>query len=210
MLPSDQGDMEPAGQPDENSYVRGDPIEKALVHYKATLKNAALVYILQFGIAKKPKAIELAEEVYQNVALKVLSKADDFDRDRPALPWLWGFVRNQVFELQRERFDERKRITPIGDMSLASGPGERSRELSESVQFDLHAQEKIEEILGMLSAEDQLVLRLHAQGLSGAEMAEELTEELGKDVNEGAAYVRLYRARKRARAAYQQRQEQTG
>jgi RNA polymerase sigma factor (sigma-70 family) len=130
-----------------------------------------------------------AEEIVQEAVVQALAKIDTYDSARPAVNWLLGFAINVIRQAQRDQ----GHAAAIADNT----PLDRLEDLVDR----FHGQEA-QELLSLVSAPDQEVLRLAIiEELSGRELAAEL------GISEGAARVRLYRAKQQLRRAYEQYRE---
>lgn len=167
-------------------------------------------YVARSGTASGNAVQAVAHEVFQDMALEALAHADRLD---PAtLPWAW-LLAIALNILKRKKVGEAKRqqreillsnLLPVSDLvnewdfldQLATRFAPGPEQLVET-------HEQVEEILALVSVSDAEVLRLAIiEGLNTEQLARQL------DVNLGAARVRLHRALRRLRAAWQQREPQ--
>lgn len=98
-----------------------------------------------------------AEDVAQNVFLRICSRTGDFDRSRDALSWAFGIAGYEIMTLRRRV--QRRREVP-GDESLPDVPDPADSQEEQLHQHALAA--ALEHALGELSEEDRRAL-----GLSG-------------------------------------------
>ena len=123
-----------------------------------------------------------AEDVIQATFLAIIEKCDDWDPDRPALPWITGILRNRAREQARAQSREAVELAELGASSAA--PSSASPE-------ELDALSKA---LDELPESDRRVIVLSTwYGMTPAEIAHAL------DDSPGAIRVRLHRALKRLR-----------
>ena len=129
-----------------------------------------------------------AEDVLQDVFVKVLSNAGPEDADK-LLPWIYAIARNRVIDFYRKRHREReglqaRRVEPQAPDHQVAG-------------IDLSG--ALEGLMSLLSPQDQHALRaVDLGGLSQKDYA----EQLGLDYT--TAKSRVQRARKRLRREFDQ------
>jgi RNA polymerase sigma factor CnrH len=171
---------------------RATPEKRALVHQALEdqdtynrLYCGITIWVSKLTDARTREAHAQAEEILQEAVMQAFAKLDMYDPARPVVNWLLGFAINIIRQTRQRQSREAARI---GETSFDMG------ELSDR----LHSQ-AAEELLGLVSEPDQQVLRLAIiEGLSGRELAAQL------GITEGAARVRLYRAKQQLRRAYSQ------
>lgn len=169
------------------------PEQRALVHqaladediYNKLYRGVTLWVFKLTDAQTREEAHTQTEEILQEAVAQAFAKLDTYDSARPAVNWLLGFALNIIRQMKRHQGHEAARIN---DASF-----DKVRLVDQ-----LHGQ-AAQELLSLVSESDQQVLRLAIiEGLSGRELAIEL------GITEGAARVRLYRAKQQLRRAYSQ------
>lgn len=138
------------------------------------------------GVTSAQRAGE-AEEMFQEVAKCAVQSAHLFDPSRSLLHWLGGIVWNVARQRRPARYAATEPAT------LAETVLDRERPVPDDVACRLDSQE----ILDQLSPGDAQLLRLHAEGRTAQEIAEEL------HLTAGNVRVRLSRLIKRVRGTFQ-------
>lgn len=160
-------------------------------------------YVARAGVAYGEAIQVVAQEVFHEMVVEALAHADRFDLT--TLPWAW-LLAIALNLIKRRKVREGKRHLyelPVSDLAPAAA--------SELDFFDLVTkrfvpgadqvvvtEEQAREILALVSASDAHILRL---SIVDDLTTEQLAHALG--VNQIAARVRLHRALKRLRAAWQ-------
>jgi RNA polymerase sigma-70 factor (ECF subfamily) len=126
-----------------------------------------------------------AEDAAQEALLRVFARASEFDRRRPALPWILGIAFHQC-RTERRRTQRRREDALVADRL----PGARSPE-AELVQADLARAAR--EVLAGLPALDAETIVAALEGAAPA------------DVPAATFRKRLERARRRLRRAFSER-----
>lgn len=151
------------------------------------LYRGVTLYISKIPGAQTREAHTQAEEVLQEAVAQAFAKLDTYDPARPAVNWLLGFAINVIRRMRRRQDREASRAD--------DAPFDRLWVIDQ-----LHGQ-AAQELLGLVSESDQQILRLAIiEELSGQELAAAL------GITEGAARVRLYRAKQQLRRAHSQLQ----
>ena len=184
-------------------------------HY-SNLQTGIRVLVARSGLVDgETKIVETANEILQNTIEVALQAADRFDPTRSSYSWLMGIAVNKLREMRRDAKYETKRVQVFEDKDVDNdGPNER-RELNDSE--DSTAEERIDavlyrtsnrsaledqqqplnEMLALVNESDRKILTLAiVDGLSGVDLAATL------GIREGAAYVRLARAKEHLRKKY--------
>jgi len=103
---------------------------------------------------------EEAEDAAQEVLVKILSRASEFDPDRSALAWALGIAAFEIRTTRRRR--GRRRDGPPGDAALE---GLRDRgPTPEEAALAADSEQMLREALGALRPADAETLRLYARG----------------------------------------------
>lgn len=125
-----------------------------------------------------------AQDLYQELFLRIHRARDRFDRNRPFAPWFFQIANRLLVDDRRRAF--RSHEIPLGDRDPASGHA-----ASDDVVSD---RESVVRVLEGLSPEErQAVLSARLEGISYAE----LSAHLGKSVD--AVKKMVSRAMQRAR-----------
>ena len=171
----------------------------------ASLLGIIRSYVKRMGLASGEDVPAVALEVLQEVVLEALDHADRFDPTGQPMAWLLGIAINIIKRNKAERIKHTQRELSISDLSLI-----QEEQSSESELFDqlvansyagpdqeIAANEQAELLLSLVAPEDQHILMLAF--VEGFER-EALAQKLG--ISPGAARVRLHRALKRLRLAW--------
>lgn len=171
----------------------------------ASLLGIIRSYVKRMGLASGEDVPAVALEVLQEVVLEALDHADRFDPTGQPMAWLLGIAINIIKRNKAERIKHTQRELSISDLSLM-----QEEQSSESELFDqlvansyagpdqeIAANEQAELLLSLVAPEDQHILMLAF--VEGFER-EALAQKLG--ISPGAARVRLHRALKRLRLAW--------
>lgn len=180
-----------------------------LTEHTATLLGSLRSYVQRMSLARGQAVPVVALEVLQEVAVEALEHADRFDPERQPMAWLLGIGMNVIRRKKTEAARRAQREVTFGHLALFL-PQAQSEEdlldliapfmLAEPAQ-EVEANEQASLILGLVSPEDQRVLRLAI--LADFER-EALARELG--ITPVAARVRLHRALNRLRSAWREMQ----
>lgn len=173
-------------QPDEQRRLLIYQALEDEASYQDLYRGVTIWAVKLMGACTVEEAHRRAEEILQEAVVQALVKLDAYDPERPAVTWLLGFAINVIRQMRRRHGYEALRTDKT--------PFELHTDLVERLQ-DQDAQE----LLDIVSESDQQVLRLAViEGMSGRELAVALR------TTEGAARVRLHRAKQQLRRAYLQ------
>lgn len=152
-----------------SAYREGDAeaFETLLARYRRPLFNVILRSVRDRG---------RAEEIYQDVWMKVIERSGDFRGDAKFSTWLYTIARNQCIDHQRKmRFRGHASLeaaqgetgTSLGDRMPNPGPS------TETLAAGRLMRERITEAVRQLPEEQREVFLLrHLQGMAFAEIAE--------------------------------------
>ena len=171
----------------------------------ASLLGVIRSYVKRMGLVSGEDVPAVAVEVLQEVVLEALDHADRFNPTGQPMAWLLGIAINVIKRNKSELVKRSQRELSMSEMSLL-----QEEHLSESELFDqlatnsfaepdqeIAANEQAELLLSLVSPEDQRILMLaFLQGFK----REALAQKLG--ISPGATRVRLHRALKRLRLAW--------
>ncbi len=119
---------------------------------------------------KRTGSRERAEDLYQELFIRIHRARDSYDPARPFTPWFFQIANRLLIDDHRRAF--RNCEVRIGDRDFAT-----AQPLSEGVVAD---HEQVEQLLHILSAEERYVVQsAKVQGIGYPELA----EHLGKSVN---------------------------
>ncbi len=178
-------------------------------HWRDLLVNIR-VLVWRFGLARDRTAIEmLSREILQDTVVTALRRAENYDINRPARPWLRGVAINQVRRLLRDQSYEHRHISLAADTPQirARSRGPEFAPLPEEEMFGLLGEQSrdphaLGELLSLVGSSDREVLEYrYVEDLEGRELAARL------GISEGAARTRLCRAGERLRKAYHESNE---
>ncbi len=166
-------------------------------------------YVQRFGLASGAEVYDVALEVLQDTVIEALDSADRFISAKSPMAWLLGIAINVI---KRKKVEKAKRYQRE---LLFSHLSERYPELSDEsdlldqlippssvgTEQTFVANEQAQALLSLVPAEDQEILRLAILEDVGRES---LAQRLG--IPPGTARMRLHRALRRLRSAWQTQQ----
>lgn len=194
------------------SYTSNRTLLKAFIEAETEpLLGTLRYYLMRAGLANGPGASAAATELLNEVVVEALEHADRFRPEGQPRAWLLGIAANLIKRKQAERAVRNRREPLVQDLYP-----DRQNSLSEEELFDrvaalsqagpaqaLAANEGAAAILALVPDGDRRVLQLAVlHGMDGSELAREL------EITPGAARVRLHRALKRLRNAWQEQERQ--
>ncbi len=200
-------------EPRDRALRRG-VLEDAIEQGWQDLLTGIRIYVRKFGLVSDAPTVDvLAREILQDTVVTALQRADNYDPERPARPWLLGISINHIRRRVRVRAAE-SNVVLVDDTKLSrEHAGKDSKGPTADEMFDLllrssrnfrPGQLTLDELLSLVGETDREVLRLvFIEGLRGKSLAAEL------GVSEGAAWARTSRAIAKFRKAYLH-SEQTG
>ena len=202
--------------PDGQQISSQDILNREIETCYSSLQTSIQVIVAKSGLVEgKAKIIEIGDELLHSTIETALRSAAKFDSTRSAYSWLMGIAVNKLREMSRNLHKETKRVQVFDDNETEDGkpsaPHESddsqdytAEELIDSVLYRstnrslLEDQDQpLNEFLALVKESDRQILSLAiVDGLSGADLAAVL------GIREGAAYVRLARAKDRLRKEY--------
>ena len=179
--PSDQTSPALQTTPEQRAQVH-QALEDEDTYNK--LYRSVTLWVLKLAAAPThEEAHAQAEDILHEAIAQAFAKLHAYDPARSAVNWLLGFALNII--RQRKRYQHREPVRT--DVATP----DQARLITQ-----LHGQ-AAQELLDLVSEPEQQILRLGiVEGLSGRELATEL------GITEGAARVRLYRAKQQLQRAY--------
>lgn len=166
-------------------------------------------YIIKLGLAV-PEGVEgQATELLNDVVVVALEKADTFDPERLAVPWLLGIGLNLLKRRRSDLARSNKHMIPIRDLYRSNEAQFSDDELFERfaeaapTADEFESSEWIQQVLAPLTEADRTIIRLAVlHELDSAAIAQQL------NISQGAVRVRLHRALKRLRASFRFQHEE--
>jgi len=149
---------------------------------------------------------EDVEDVGQEVFLRLYFSLDQLRTAEVFEPWLYRLTVNAAYDyLRRQRRRHESRMSDLSEqqvmMADAAAGGKQNAEETRRTKI----REKVDDLLGMISEEDRILLTLkEVEGLSLKEL-----EQIYR-VNENALKVRLFRARQRVLKVYEAGEPEVG
>ena len=182
-------------------------IKKAVEDQYSSLQIGIRVMVARSGIVEGAEAIkEMSDDILQKTIITALTNADKFDPSRQLRPWLLGIANFKIKEIGRVLKSEREHTKDVRGGTEEDGEGESSTVEEEVDRILYHTADrdsledvdsKLKELLSLVNEPDRAVLTYaYVDGLSGIELAAML------GIREGAAYVRVARARQRLLGKY--------
>jgi RNA polymerase sigma factor (sigma-70 family) len=193
------------GSPSEaNLKIRREKLEYTVEQFRPNLLMDIQVYLKQFKLFH---LLEQTEDFWSELKITAIRNANNYDPECSARAWLRQAA---FYMIQRLSRDEKKhpQITQISEAALKFGFDGNTDETSETELLDYLRQKsvdrlfkenqlKADEILSVVDESDRRILRMSfVDGYSNREIAAHL------GISEGAAHVRLSRARNRLRKEF--------
>jgi RNA polymerase sigma factor (sigma-70 family) len=177
----------------------------------ASLLGTIQTYVLRMGLARGAQVQEVALEVFQETIAELLAHADRFDWEAPLTPLLLGIAANVLKRRKVERAKRYQREELLSEVvrRYPNLPDEEAvldlfmPPVTTGPAQIVETNEQVAALFALVSPEDQLVLRLAV--LEGHQHTT-LAQELG--TTPGTARMRLHRALRRLRTAWQEQEEQ--
>jgi RNA polymerase sigma factor (sigma-70 family) len=174
------------------------------VHEQATsLQGIICSYVVRSGLAQGEAAWATAAEVLSDTMLEALAHAERLDSSIQPQAWLLGIAANMLKRRKASLMKQRREVL-VSDLhrdsssvSAAAFFDQIATLTSPGPEHALEDQERVQEILALVSPQDQEVLRL---AILYDLDTQSLARALG--VSPGAARVRLHRALNRLRLAW--------
>ena len=214
-------DMDAKHQAIITDYARGDAksnrelLNEAVVTRLDQLKNAVRVYVFRFGLAEGGPVLEgVADEILEITLETAVKLMDEFDPNLNPYSWLLTIAINALRNYRRKIIREENHVGSITDTPAPKARNNTDLEIAWSAMPEDEKLERlldhreqtsledqlfaVEDLLSLVKENDRTVLRLaYVDGMGEADLAAVL------NVSQGAAAMRLSRARKRLFEAYQ-------
>lgn len=193
-----------------------EAISQAIETHYLSLRASVQVMVARSGLVEGEVSIlETADDVLHDTIETAIRSADRFDPTRSAYSWLMGIAVNKLREMRRDVKYEMKRVKVFEDKDVDDGGSSVQHRLDDGE--DCTAEEQIDavlfhstnrsfledqdqpldEMLALVKESERHILSLAiVEGLSGIDLAAVL------GIREGAAYVRLARAKTHLREMY--------
>lgn len=187
-------------------------IQRFLQEHTASLKKVLCAYVLRMGLARGANVRLVADEAFQDAVLEIVAHGERFMSVPQPRSWFLAVAAN-VLKRKRASFAKRYRFEVlVSDLAANSAQFSEADILEQLTTSSisgpeqiLESCEQVREMLALVSPEDAQVLRLALlHELDTASLAREL------GISAGAARVRLHRALKRLRVAWQQESKRQG
>jgi RNA polymerase sigma factor (sigma-70 family) len=202
--------------PGQQQISRQDILHREIETHYSSLQVGIRVMAAKSGLVEgEARIIEIADEILQSTIETAFKSAAKLDPTRSAYSWLMGIAVNKLREMRRSFHNEMKRVQLFSDddskegrQSAPHGPTDghdyTAEEIIDSVLYSstnralLEDQaQSLNELLSLVKDSDRQILSLAIiDRLSGADLAAVL------GIREGAAYVRLARAKDHLRKEY--------
>lgn len=159
------------------------------------------LYVHNANLAGEQSAHEIALEIMQELVVEALRSEHNFDSTRKPKPWLLGIAANLIKRRREMLFRQRKRETPVTDLTTVDGLTEEQLfdRIAFQAQFgpeqEVLAGLGVEELLAQLPSNERYIIEQNVlHEMSAVEVAHAL------DITPGNARVRLHRVLKKLRA----------
>jgi RNA polymerase sigma factor (sigma-70 family) len=177
-------------------------LREVMAQEEPNLRRGVAVLVWQYGrTTQRDEVAAIADDVLQEAFSRALDRAETFDPSRSGHAWLFGFAINVVREQRRSMQTEQAHIIQRAPDADTSTPGTMTP--SEAALQRLHDAEsareyRVIELLDLVPPPQREVLRQrYVHNLRGRELAAALG-----GISEGAARVRVSRAKKSLAEAY--------
>lgn len=183
-------------------------IQSFLQEHAASLKKILCAYVLRMGLARGENVRLVADEAFQDAMLEVMAHGERFVSMAQPRSWFLAVAAN-ILKRKRASFARRYRFEVLVSELVAETSQFSEADVLEQItvstapgpEQSFESREQVQEMLSLISPEDAEVLRL---ALLRELDTESIARELG--VSNGAARVRLHRALKRLRKAWNERE----
>ncbi len=187
--------------------VEFEQIQKAQSGDDAAFNQVVLVYRKRImgTIARLIGRPEDVEDVAQEVFLRLYYSLDQLRTPEVFEPWLYRLTVNASYDyLRKQRRRNESRMADLSEQQVMMADAVAGGKASSDQKHRTQVKELLDSLLGHLSEEDQVLLKLkEVEGLSLKEL------EKVYRVKENALKVRLFRARQRVLKAFAASQKST-
>jgi RNA polymerase sigma factor (sigma-70 family) len=179
-----------------------------LQEHTISLKKILCTYVLRMGLARGEDVRLVADEAFQEAVLVALAHGRRFMLMGQPRSWFLAVATNML-KRKRASFARRYRFEVLVSDLFANTSALSEAEVLEQIavsnvpgpEQSFESREQVRELLAMVSQEDSMVLTL---ALLHDLDTQSLARELG--ISDGAARVRLHRALKRLRKAWNEQE----
>ncbi len=187
--------------------VEFEQIQKAQSGDDAAFNQVVLVYRKRImgTIARLIGRPEDVEDVAQEVFLRLYYSLDQLRTPEVFEPWLYRLTVNASYDyLRKQRRRNEARMADLSEQQVMMADAVAGGKANSDQKHRTQVKELLDSLLGHLSEEDQVLLKLkEVEGLSLKEL------EKVYRVKENALKVRLFRARQRVLKAFAASQKST-
>jgi RNA polymerase sigma-70 factor (ECF subfamily) len=187
--------------------VEFEQIQKAQSGDDAAFNQVVLVYRKRImgTIARLIGRPEDVEDVAQEVFLRLYYSLDQLRTPEVFEPWLYRLTVNASYDyLRKQRRRNESRMADLSEQQVMMADAVAGGKANSDHKHRTQVKELLDSLLGHLSEEDQVLLKLkEVEGLSLKEL------EKVYRVKENALKVRLFRARQRVLKAFAASQKST-
>lgn len=179
---------------DEIAMTPAEALGAAVTREYLTLMRNAEVQAARSGLLTPGQtAAGLADELLSDALTKAMPRAERWNPDTLAWPWIAAFVANSIRDRIRERKQRRARI----DEHTSTDQDERHDGASVMIDPKSLAPDHLFELLELVPEPHQSLLRMaEVDRLTGGEIAQAL------GISHGSVRVRLMRARRKLSEEY--------
>lgn len=185
-------------------------LERFLRENAAQLTGILRAYVVRMQPAPPAVVQSMAEEVFQDAVLETLQHAERFNPTMQPRAWFLAIATNVLRRKQSGKARRARFEVLTSDLSSSATASTNEADLFDQLaprlspgpEQEFEIREQVHELLALVSASDADIL---CQALLYDLDTSALARYLG--VSEGAARVRLHRAQRRLRAAWQKREE---
>lgn len=191
-------------------------ISQVIEERYSSLRYSVQVMVARSGLVEgEDKIVDIGDEILHNTIETALLSAGKFDPNRSAYSWLMGIAVNKLREMRRGVKYETKRVQVFEDKETDNNDSIRHHDsddnedstAAERIDAVLYCtsnrslledhEQALKEMLALVKENERQILTLAiVDGLSGTDLAAVL------GIREGAAYVRLARAKEHLRQKY--------
>jgi RNA polymerase sigma-70 factor (ECF subfamily) len=180
--------------------VEFEQLQKAQSGDDAAFNQVVLAYRKRImgTIARLIGRPEDVEDVAQEVFLRLYYSLDQLRTPEVFEPWLYRLTVNASYDyLRKQRRRHESRMADLSEQAVMMADAAAGGKEDSETRHRVQVKELLESLLGTLSQEDQILLKLkEVEGLSLKEL-----EQIYR-VKENALKVRLFRARQRVLKAF--------
>lgn len=192
-------------RPEPSQTTGKSQLLACLQEHTATLLGTLRLYVSRSGVASGAEVPVVALELLQETVVEALVHADRYPVETQPMAWLLGIAINLIKRRKGAQARLVQREVLLGHLARQTFPQVSEADLLDHLLPRAHSgpvqevegEEQVQEILALVSHEDQQILRL---ALLEDVDDKTLASRLG--INPGAARMRLHRAVKRLRAAW--------